>query len=303
MSTQQVATQPSKNPVKMLFDRPEVQQKFKELLGKRASSFITSVLQITAQNSLLANAEPSSIYQAAAVAATLDLPLNQNLGFAYIVPYNQKYKDGNVWKSKQVAQFQMGYKGFIQLAQRSGQFKGLYASAIYEGQIVNANPLDGYEFDFTKRTSDKVIGYAAKFKLINGFEATMYMSIEQLKQHGGKYSKTFNNEKGLWNTDFEAMASKTVLKMLLSRYAPLSVEMQKAVISDQGVINDADTEDITYIDNTPVDVNKEEERVALLINDATTVEDMINIKPIIEQFPDLAEAYETKFSQLIENEQ
>lgn len=305
MSTSQTPVQqtPQKNPVKQLFDRPEVQQKFKELLGKRASSFITSVLQITAQNSLLANAEPASIYQAAAVAATLDLPLNQNLGFAYIVPYNQKYKDAQGrWLTKQVAQFQMGYKGFIQLAQRSGQFKSLYASAIYEGQVLNANPLDGYEFDFNRKLSDKVVGYAAKFKLINGFEATLYMTIEELKAHGSKYSKTFGNEKGLWNTDFEAMASKTVLKLLLSRFAPLSVDMQKAVISDQAVIKDAETEDIDYIDNTPPFINKEEERVALLIQDAATMEDLMNIKPIIEQFPDLSEAYETKFSQLTENE-
>ena len=91
--------------VKALFDRDDVKGKFKEMLGKRATSFITSVLQIAAQNSLLAKADPVSVYQAAAVAATLDLPLNQNLGFAYIVPYNQKYKDEKgVWQTKQVAQ-------------------------------------------------------------------------------------------------------------------------------------------------------------------------------------------------------
>ena len=124
---------------KTLFEREDVKQKFKEILGKKATSFITSVLQIAAQNQLLAKADPVSIYQSAAVAATLDLPLNQNLGFAYIVPYNQSYKDENgTWQKKQVAQFQMGYKGFIQLAQRSGQFKSIYSSAIYEGQLINA---------------------------------------------------------------------------------------------------------------------------------------------------------------------
>src|SRR5436190_14377708 len=142
----------------------------------------------------------------------------------------------------------MGYKGFIQLAQRSRQFKSIYASPIYKGQILSDNPLEGYEFDFTKK-SDIVVGYAAKFKLLNGFEATWYMTIEQLKKHGGKYSKTFTNDKGLWNTDFEGMAIKTVIKLLLSKFAPLSVEMQKAVISDQSVIHDADSEDVTYIDN------------------------------------------------------
>lgn len=286
---------------KTLFERDDVKQKFKELLGKRASSFMTSVLQIAAQNQLLAKADPVSIYQAAAVAATLDLPLNQNLGFAYIVPYNQKYKDekGN-WQTKQVAQFQMGYKGFIQLAQRSGQFKSIYSTPVFEGQIIEANPLDGYVFDFSKRASDTIIGYAAKFKLLNGFEATWYMTVDQLRAHGGKYSKTFTNDKGLWNTDFDAMANKTVIKLLLSKFAPLSVEMQKAVITDQSVINNAEAEDVTYIDNTPEQVNKEEERLQLMIEDAKSVKELAILQPEIERFPDLSMSYETKFRELSE---
>lgn len=285
---------------KSLFDRDDVKQKFKELLGKRASSFITSVLQIAAQNQLLAKADPVSIYQAAAVAATLDLPLNQNLGFAYIVPYNQKFKDekGN-WQTKQVAQFQMGYKGFIQLAQRSGQFKSIYSTPVYEGQIVEANPLDGYVFDFSKRGSDKVVGYAAKFKLLNGFEATWYMTVDQLKAHGGKYSKTFTNDKGLWNTDFDSMANKTVIKLLLSKFAPLSVEMQKAVITDQSVINNAESEDVTYIDNQSEPVDKENERMQLLINDAATVEELAALRPNVSE--ELAPLYETRFQELSQN--
>lgn len=287
---------------KSLFERDDVKQKFRELLGKRASSFMTSVLQIAAQNQLLAKADPVSIYQAAAVAATLDLPLNQNLGFAYIVPYNQKYKDERgTWQTKQVAQFQMGYKGFIQLAQRSGQFKSIYSTPVYEGQIVEANPLDGYVFDFAKRSSDKIVGYAAKFKLLNGFEATWYMTIDQLRAHGSKYSKTYTNDKGLWNTDFDAMANKTVIKLLLSKFAPLSVEMQKAVISDQSVINNADTEDVTYIDNQPEQVNKEEERLQLMIEDAKSLNELTNLQPQVELFPDLAPAYENKFAELSEN--
>jgi len=285
---------------KSLFERDDVKQKFKEILGKKATSFITSVLQIAAQNQLLAKADPVSIYQSAAVAATLDLPLNQNLGFAYIVPYNQSYKDEKgVWQKKQVAQFQMGYKGFIQLAQRSGQFKSIYSSAIYEGQLINANPLDGYEFDFTKK-GEKIIGYAARFKLLNGFEATWYMDIEQLKKHGSKYSKTFDNAKGLWNTDFEGMANKTVIKLLLSKFAPLSVDMQRAVITDQAIINDADTQDVTYIDNEPVTIDKEAERVTLLINDAATIEDLMQVKEFVTE--ENSALYELRFSELSEKE-
>ena len=285
---------------KSLFERDDVKQKFKEILGKKATSFITSVLQIAAQNQLLAKADPVSIYQSAAVAATLDLPLNQNLGFAYIVPYNQSYKDEKgVWQKKQVAQFQMGYKGFIQLAQRSGQFKSIYSSAIYEGQLINANPLDGYEFDFTKK-GEKVIGYAARFKLLNGFEATWYMDIEQLKSHGRKYSKSFTNDKGLWNTDFEGMANKTVIKLLLSKFAPLSVDMQRAVITDQAIINDADTQDVTYIDNEPIVIDKEAERVTLMINDSVTVEELLKYKELLTD--ENSELYEVKFAELSEKE-
>lgn len=244
---------------KSLFERDDIKKKFSELLGKRASSFMTSVLQIVSQNNMLVKADPVSIYQAAAVAATLDLPLNQNLGFAYIVPYNQKFKDEKgVWQTKQVAQFQMGYKGFIQLAQRSGQFKSIYSTPVYEGQILDANPLDGFVFDFTKKVSDKVIGYAARFKLLNGFESTWYMTIEELKQHGKKYSKTFDKDNGLWNTDFDTMASKTVIKLLLSKFAPLSVEMQTAVITDAAVINDVETQDVTYIDNDVIEMKEED---------------------------------------------
>jgi len=231
----------------------------------------------------------------------MDLPLNQNLGFAYIVPYNQKYKDDKgTWQTKQVAQFQMGYKGFIQLAQRSGQFKELDSKPVYEGQYVEDDSMRGFSFNWKGRTSDKLIGFVAWFKLLNGYEAVYFMTVEQLKKHGAKYSKTFTLDKGLWNTDFDSMASKTVIKLLLSKFAPLSVEMQKAVITDQSVINDAETVDVTYIDNTPEPVNKEEERLALLIQDATKTSELIEIKTAVEQFPDLSDLYETKFAELSE---
>lgn len=282
---------------KSLFERDDVKKKFQEMLGKRATSFITSVLQIVSQNSLLANADPTSIYQAAAVAATLDLPLNNNLGFAYIVPYNDRQKG-------QVAQFQMGYKGFIQLAQRSGQFKSLGSCPILEGQVIEANPLDGYKFDFTKKTSDIVIGYAAKFTLINGFEATYYMSIEQLRKHGSQYSQSFKKGFGLWKDNFDAMANKTVLKLLLSKFAPLSVDMQKAVITDQSVINDADTLDVDYIDNEALQIDvsenqqlKENQRIHDFIENCTDLE-MLDKEE--NNIPDaLKEMFKAKQSELL----
>jgi recombination protein RecT len=236
-----------------LFEKDEVKKKFQEMLGKRAVPFITSVLQIVASNKLLANADPHSVYHSAAVAATLDLPLNNNLGFAYIVPYNQSYQDdqGN-WKKKQVAQFQMGYKGFIQLAQRTGMYKTISAAPIYEGQLVEENPLTGFVFDFTKKKSDKVIGYASYFQLLNGFEKTVFSTVEEVDKHAKRFSQTYSKTgKGLWADDFQAMALKTVLKANLSKWAPLSVDIQKAITFDQAIVKDVETQDVEYVDNQP----------------------------------------------------
>lgn len=240
----------NKMTAKELFNRDAVKGKFAEMLGKRAPSFITSVLQIVSSNKLLVNADPNSIYQAAAVAATLDLPLNNSLGFAYIIPFGEKQSDGSY---KQFAQFQIGYKGLIQLAQRTGLYKNIAATPIYKGQLVSENPLTGYVFDFTKHDSEEVIGYASYISLITGFEKVWYMPIDKLKKHGKKYSQTYKKDFGLWKDDFEGMALKTVLKLLISKFGPLSIEMQKAITSDQAIITDAETDNVKYIDN-PIEV-------------------------------------------------
>lgn len=291
METNQIATQQQAKPVsvKQFFAQENVQSRFKEMLGKRAPQFITSVLQIAASNTQLANADPISIYNAAAVAATLDLPLNNSLGFAYIVPYNQRGKDGQF---KQVAQFQIGYKGFIQLAQRTGQYKTISATPIYDGQLIEQNPLTGFRFDFSKKNSETIIGFAGLFQLINGFEKTLYMSVEEMKAHGLKYSKTFKS--GLWQTDFIGMGNKTVIKLLISKFGPMSIEMQKAVITDQGVINDAETEDVTYVDNETSDVDKAEERIRLMIEDANSIEDLENISGQVVLSPEMIDLVNEK---------
>lgn len=266
---------------KDFFNRDDVKGKFSELMGKKSQGFIASVLQCVAQNSLLAKADVNTIYQAAMMAATLDLPINNNLGFAYIIPYNEKVKGQNgepdTWRN--VAQFQLGYKGFIQLAQRSGQFKTISATPIYEGQLVANNPLTGFEFDFTVAPNGDPVGYAAFFSLLNGFEKTLFMSRSELSSHGAKYSKTFKY--GVWNNNFDAMALKTVTKLLLSKYAPLSIEMQKAVNSDQAVIKNAETEDIHYIDNDE-EINKENERFGLMVSDCKSVEELRKLESYID---------------------
>lgn len=247
-----VALEQKPQTVKAFFEQDIIKDKFKEVLGKKSTAFVVSILQIVASNDLLKRADPITIFNAACTAATLDLPLNNNLGFAYIIPYKTKVQnnDNGQWEERVVAQFQLGYKGFIQLSQRSGQFETMSATQIYNGQLTKNNPLLGYEFDFNSEVSKAdadIIGFAAYFKLLNGFEKTLYMNIDQMKAHGAKYSKTFKN--GLWNTDLIAMGNKTVLKLILSRFAPLSVEMQKAITLDQAVINNVDGTDFTYVDN------------------------------------------------------
>lgn len=267
------------------FSKDSIRNKFTELMGKRAPQFITSVLQIVESNNLLSSAEPQSIYQSAAVAATLGLPLNNSLGFAYIVPYNQKQKDGTY---KTIAQFQLGYKGFIQLSQRSGQFKTISATPIYGGQLTSENPLTGFEFDFTKKADGEPIGYAAYFKLLNGFEKTLYMSMGELRRHGIKFSQTFKKGYGLWKDEFDSMATKTVLKLLLAKFAPLSIDMQQAVTFDQGLIKNADTNEVEYPDNEEVfqdaelvSEQKEGERISHFIANARTKKELMEAEPFL----------------------
>ena len=240
------------NTLQGLLDSEGVKDRLNDILGKRASTFASSVIQIAQSNTMLKNAEPNSILGAAITSATLNLPLNNNLGYAYIIPFNERQKD-NTYLVK--AQFQIGYKGFIQLAQRSGTFKTVNVTDVRLGEIEEINRLSGeYTFnwiqDQKERESKSVIGYIGYFSLTNGFEKTMFMSMEDLNKHGKKFSQTFKKGFGLWQTDFDSMSKKTVLKLLLSKYAPLSIDMQSAVNVDQASFNDVeDIEDITHIDN------------------------------------------------------
>lgn len=256
------------NP-KAFLQKAEVQKKFSELLGKKSQGFVTSVLQIIASNDMLSEADHNSIYNAAMTAAVLDLPLNNNLGFAYIIPYRTKQRDGSY---KVLAQFQMGYKGYIQLCQRSGQFKTISATPVYEGQLVEEDPLTGFQFEWDAKQSDKVVGYAAYFELLNGFQKIFYMTKEEVESHGERFSKTYGQKYGIWQKDFDSMAIKTVLKLLLSKYAPMSVEMQRAVISDQVEITDAEAMEVNYIDNGETEEDPAVARIQYMLSECTTAE-------------------------------
>lgn len=266
-----------KETVKNLLDTESIKNKLQEILGKRASTFATSVVQIAQSNKLLANAVPESIVGAAMTAATLNLPLNNSLGYAYIIPFNERQSD-NSYLTK--AQFQIGYKGFIQLAMRSNQFKTIHSTDVRQGEIISRDRLTGeMTFQWIDNDLDRkkieCIGYVAYFKLINGYEATLFMSMAELSTHGKKFSQTFKKGFGLWQTDFDSMAKKTVLKLLLSKKAPLSIDMQTAVKTDQASFNDVeDAEDISYVDNEQVEIDHDLERMKTLVETAETLEDI-----------------------------
>lgn len=261
---------PVKHAAKDFFAQPMVQEKLKELVGKNAPAFATSVLQIVNSNSMLINADPKTIFSAACMAATLNLPINNSLGFAYIVPFKNR-KAGTI-----EAQFQLGYKGFIQLAQRSGQFERIAATPVYQGQLVNANPLLGYEWDWSVKPQGQPIGYVAFFKLINGFTAELYMSREEVSAHANKYSQTAKQGFGVWKDQFDAMALKTVLKLLLSKQAPLSIEIQQAQLADQAIVRDVETGQFDYIDHQETVADLEAPKLSLSDDDFNNALEQLN---------------------------
>lgn len=216
-----------------------------------ANSFISSVISVANGNPQLRNAEPMSIIGSAMVAATMQLQVIPTLGQCYIIPYKGK------------AQFQVGYLGLLQLCQRSGQFKKILAAPVHEGEYISGDEFDeNYVFDKKQKKSDKIVGYMAKFELLNGFTKVAYWDIDRVKAHANKFSEAFRAGKNTpWKTDFDAMALKTVLKSIL-KFAPKSVEMQSAMTFDQSVVNTnvCDVQDLDidffapeYIDNAEIE--------------------------------------------------
>lgn len=231
--------------IKAFTNQKDIKERFQRALGQKAPQFMTSLVNAVAASTQLQEVNPNSIMAAAFVAASFDLPIDSNLGFAAIVPYGDK------------AQFQMMYKGFIQLAIRSGYYEKMNYSSIYEDELKSYNPITG-EIEFVSDFSqcqqrnageeDKIIGYYAWFRLKTGFISELYMSREDVENHARKYSKAYQYDirkkksSSKWSTDFDAMAKKTVIKLLLSRWGILSIDMQKAITDDQKVFDEAGSE-------------------------------------------------------------
>jgi recombination protein RecT len=206
--------------MKSIINVDSVQEQFKNALQDQAPLFIASLIDIYSNDKNLQKCEPKDVIMEALKAATLKLPINKQLGFAYIVPYGSE------------PQMQIGYKGYIQLAMRTGQYKYINADVVYEGELKGHNKLTG-EVDLSgEATSDKVVGYFAYIETVNGFRKPLYWTKEKVLAHAKRYSKSFNSKSSAWQTNFDEMALKTMLRNLLRKYGVMSVEMMNAFTAD-----------------------------------------------------------------------
>lgn len=199
----------------------------------RAQRFIASITSAVAINPLLQDCDPATILSGALLGESLNLSPSPQLGQYYLVPFN------NTKKGCKDAQFQLGYKGYVQLALRSGYYKRLNVLAIKEGELLSFNPLTeeiqlNIMDDELARESAKTIGYVASFEYLNGFTKTIYWSREKMEAHAMRYSKGYAAKKGytFWEKDFDAMAFKTMLRQLISKWGVMSIDLQKAFEAD-----------------------------------------------------------------------
>lgn len=253
VSQQQTNVAKQERPIdlfKSVINAPSVQTQFNNALGEHKDAFVASLIDLFTGDKSLQTCKPQMVIAEALRAATLRLPLNKALGFAYIVVYNNSVKnpDGS-WTKVPTPTFIPGYKGYIQLAMRTGEYRTINADYVYEGELRKVNKLTGeIAFDGEKK-SDKIVGYFCYFELLNGFSKTLYVSVEDMAAYAKRYSPSINknttieqliakandgivSKKVGWEGNFNDMALKTTIRKLLSKYGYLSVEMQNAISKD-----------------------------------------------------------------------
>jgi len=243
-------TESKKKPkFSMILQTDSIQKLINNTLGepKKAQRFITAISSAVATNQALQECDGFSIINSALLGETLNLSPSPQLGQYYMVPYNDK-------KKGKVATFQLGYKGYIQLAIRSGEYKRINVLLIKEGELINYDPLnEELEVNLMKdelaRENAKTIGYYAMFELVNGFKKTMYWSKEKMEAHALKYSQGYKVKKGytFWEKDFDAMATKTMLRQLISKWGIMSIELQTAFENDM-TFKDKQDGEAFYVD-------------------------------------------------------
>ena len=231
--------------LKNALNAESVQEQFRNALQDSAPLFTASLIDVYGSDRDLQDCEPGAVIMEALKAATLRLPINKNLGFAYIVPYKSK--------GKAQPQMQIGYKGLIQLAMRTGEYRYLNADVVYEGELKSFDKLTGHMDLSGERTSDQVIGYFAYLELLNGFSKAVYWTKDQVLEHAKRFSKSFNSDYSPWKTDFDAMALKTVLRNLITKWGIMSVEMVQAV--DRDIEADAQREIDEYANSEVLDID------------------------------------------------
>lgn len=205
---------------KNILNQQTIRAQLRNTLHDNAGAFMSSMIDLYEGDNYLQNCDPQAVAMECMKAASLKLPIVKSLGFAYVVPF------------KNVPTFTIGYKGLIQLAQRSGTYKTINADAVYEGEFVRKDKLSGMIDLSGERKSDTVIGYFAYFKLLNGFEKILYMTKAEVEAWGAKYSPSYSSNSTPWKKEFDKMAMKTVLRQLIGKYGPMSDEMQTAFSSD-----------------------------------------------------------------------
>ncbi len=222
--------------LKDLLTNDQVRARFQAMLDENAGAFMGALLNLVANDAKLAQCDPGSILIAASTAAALRLAVDKSLGQAWIIPY-QDHKRGGAY----FASFQPGYKGYIQLAHRTGEYLKLNVAEIYQGEQVIIDRITGDTRLNGKRTGDEIVGYVGYFKLRSGFEKAVYWPVEKLNAHGLRYSKTVDKANGkfydssLWLSNPDAMYRKTVIANLLSKWGYMSIDIRRALKSDDAI--------------------------------------------------------------------
>lgn len=266
-----------------------VQNQLKQVLGKNAGTFATSLVEVFTNDTQLQKCDQKKVIQEAIKAATLKLPLNKQLGYAYILVFNNWDKTSR--KSVPTPQIVLGYRGYIQLAMRTGQYKNINADVVYEGEMIGRDKLSGAIDLSGEKVSEKVVGYFAHFETVNGFSKTLFMSLGEMAGYALKFSPSFKrnveknplptvdalcdmaNDQAVngpqqgkvgWEGDFNSMAIKTVLRRLLSKYGYLSIEMMSALAEDESSAveqrNEENNETKPVFDAQAVEIKEEKSK-------------------------------------------
>jgi len=286
-----------KETMSKFLEKPNTQNYLQSVLGSKKERFVTNLASIASQDKALSECTNTSVMSGAIVATTLNLSLNKAFGYAYLIPfkvneYNKQTREREHIRTD--AQFQIGYKGYVQLAMRTGEYRKLNAIPIYENQFISWNEMEEV---LTMKAVDgvgNVVGYVSFFELLNGFKKTMYWTYDKMLKHANEYSSAFDAHQykllqegkipkkdmwkysSFWYKSFNDMALKTMYRVMLSKFGPLSEEMQKAYEYDQSVV----------VDNKPVYIDNMEKPTEPIVTQPDPMADENTIEAVVEDAKD-----------------